>query len=85
MGCEIIIGSGASELFDQKCIGEGDIRAAILAAESDKRYFEGEGGLRICALPLENLTYWVRYRPVGNDTFEVQNAYFHRMKFEEAI
>ena len=82
MDFQIKISSDAAELLGQKCIGPEEAKTAISIAERDKLYFEGKDGERLCVLHLENVTYWVSYMPRG-DVFEVQSAYFHRMKFEE--
>ncbi len=81
---QIVMSAVASEIIDQKRLSAGDIETAVSRAEESGLYFKNSGGVRICALQLENLMYWVCYSPRTDDVFEVQNAYCHRMKFEEA-
>ena len=82
MNIQIVISDDVTGLLTSKCITANDAITAVSAAERDRRYFEGADGERICALHLENLTYWVSYTQRGN-MFEVRNAYYHRMKFDE--
>ena len=84
MGIQIVITPGAAELLSKKCIGENDALTAVQIAEQNNRYFEDENGVRLCALQLENVTYWVSYMLHGN-VLEVTGAYCHRMKFEETV
>ena len=82
MSIQIVINDEIKELLASKCIGADDVKSAIYTAECEKLYFEGADGDRLCALKMENLTYWVSYA-AGTDTLEVHNAYFHRMRYEE--
>lgn len=84
-GIRVEIGAAAGDDLKRKCIGENDVVSAVTNAERNRTYFEDGGGARICALRLENLTYWVEYEPRGGNSFEIKNAYFHRMSFEETV
>ena len=82
MSIQIVINDDVTGLLASKCIGADDVKTAVTNAECDKLYFEGADGERLCALKMENLTYWVSYAPCGA-ALEVRNAYFHRMRFDE--
>ena len=84
MAIQIVINEDVAEQLALKCISAADAEAAVATAELDKLFFERVGGERLCALRLENVTYWIEYTACGT-TLEVKNAYFHRMKFEELL
>ncbi|MDR0861244.1 MAG: FAD-dependent oxidoreductase [Oscillospiraceae bacterium] len=71
-----------AERIDRKLIGADDMREAIFSAEhGGARFYDAESGLYQCSLVKAVLTYWVRYNPLGDNRFEVVDAFYHRMKF----
>jgi hypothetical protein len=71
------------ERLDRELISLDDIKEAIHAAEASGAYFvEASGDARVCSLSRRVLTYWTRYRPLGDGKYEVLDAYYHRMRFE---
>ncbi|MDR3364690.1 MAG: 4Fe-4S dicluster domain-containing protein [Clostridiales Family XIII bacterium] len=69
-----------AESIDRKLIGQDDIREAIFFAERGGACFEGENGVRQCSLAKKALTYWVRYIRLPDGSFEIADAYSHRMR-----
>jgi hypothetical protein len=82
---ELIIEKGLAEEIDRKLISEDDIKEIVWTAESsgDKFIDEADGSVMAC-IARRVLTYWVRYRILPDGTFEILNAYYHRMSFARA-
>jgi hypothetical protein len=73
------------ERLDRELIAQDDIKEAIYTAQSRGEYFTDESdGARICSMIKPVLTYWARYSPLDNGAYEVFDAYYHRMRFEQA-
>ncbi|MDR1589941.1 MAG: FAD-dependent oxidoreductase [Oscillospiraceae bacterium] len=79
----LIIDGRLREDMDRNLISEDDVREAIFSAEESGDVFVDAGdGTRMCSMVKPVLTYWARYRCVSRDTYEVLDAYYHRMRFE---
>jgi Fe-S oxidoreductase len=69
--------------LDRRLIVEDDLKEAIWLAETSGEKFVDEAeGLFQCSMVKPALTYWVQYKPAGENTFEVTSAYSHRMHFD---
>jgi hypothetical protein len=84
-GVKLIIEKGLAEMIDRKLISEDDMKEVIWLAESsgDKFADEADGSFIAC-LTRKVLTYWVQYKPLENEAFEIKGAYYHRMSFIKA-
>ncbi|MDR1329057.1 MAG: NAD(P)-binding protein [Oscillospiraceae bacterium] len=80
----LIIAPDVAERVDRKLISLSDIREALYLARESGAYFEASDGTRQCSMARPALVYWVRYRLSPGGTYEVLDAYYHRMKFEGA-
>jgi Fe-S oxidoreductase len=82
-GVNVVIGDGLLRQMDEDLIMKSDVKEAVWAAESRKDFFyRATGGIRQCCLVKPPITYWVQYRPMEKDTYEVVQAYSHRMCFD---
>jgi len=83
---ELVIDKVLAEEIDKKLISEDDMKEAIWLAETsgDKFTYEDDGSFTACFVR-RVLTYWVRYKVLQQgETYEILNAYYHRMSFEKA-
>ena len=81
-GLRLILGDSLPEELDRKLILPGDLKETIWRAEEAGDVFvSSEGDVRQCSLAGPALTYWVRYRPVTAGTYEILDAWTHRMRF----
>ena len=71
--------------MEDKLITDRDVAEAVYLAERDGDYFTDETGLRTACLVRDVLTYWVDYRPAGENAFRVESAYCHRMRIDEGV
>ncbi len=78
----LVIDEALRRDLDRKLISGADIREAVWRAESSGDKFLAEAGtVSLCSMPKDLVTYWVEYRRIGDTTFEVLDAYSHRMRF----
>ena len=78
---ELIIDDGLAESIDRKLIAFSDMKEAIWNAEATGDKFVDEAdGVCQCCLVKPVLTYWVQYKKVRENVFEVFGAYYHRMR-----
>ena len=84
-GVKLVIEKELAEEIDRKLISEDDMKEVIWTAETsgDKFIDETDGSVMAC-LVRRVLTYWVRYKVSPDGTFEILNAYYHRMSFARA-
>ena len=71
--------------MEDKLITDRDAAEAIWNAEQGQDYFTDESGLRTACLVRDVLTYWVDYRPAGENGYRVESAYCHRMRIDEGV
>ncbi|MDR0916634.1 MAG: NAD(P)-binding protein [Oscillospiraceae bacterium] len=77
---ELVIAPELAEEIDRKLIGSDEMREAIYLAERGGAKFIDADGVCQCSLVKSALTYWVRYKPLGDGRFEIVSAYYHRMR-----
>jgi hypothetical protein len=83
-GLTLIIADQVQEDLDKKLMSPADMKEAIWLGESSGHLFYDEAdGMRICSLVKPVITYWVQYRQVGPQTYDVFGAYYHRMRFKQ--
>ncbi len=78
---KLVIGDVLAEALDRKLIIEDDLKEAIWLAERSGEKFISEDGVVQCSMVKSVLTYWVQYKEISSGTYEILNAYSHRMKF----
>ncbi|MDR3149587.1 MAG: NAD(P)-binding protein [Oscillospiraceae bacterium] len=79
----LIISDEARAFMNSHLMSEADVWEVISHAENSSDKFESPDGTILASLVKNILTYWVEYKPLGGDKFEVVNAYYHRMKFRQ--
>lgn len=78
----LVIGDELQKEMDRKLISASDVREAIWLAESSgDKFYEETDGMSLCSMVKSVLTYWVKYRETGPNTYEIFSAYCHRMRF----
>jgi hypothetical protein len=79
----LVIGGELQKNLDKKLISAADLKEAIWLAETtgDKFYDECDG-TSLASMVKPVITYWVQYREVAPNTYEIVSAYYHRMRFE---
>jgi hypothetical protein len=81
---ELVIEPELANRIDRKLISTDDIREAIFQSEhGGARFFDSGNGEYQCSLVKPVLTYWVRYKPLGRNAYEVLGAFYHRMRFDK--
>jgi hypothetical protein len=82
-GLTLIIGDELQRDMDNKLISALDLKEAIWSAESSgDRFYDEADGAYVASLVKPVITYWVRYRERAPKTYEITQAYYHRMRFE---
>jgi hypothetical protein len=82
-GLTLIIGDELQEQMEEKLISAADLKEAIWLAEtSGDKFCDESAGLRLCSMTKPVITYWVEYREIAPETYEVLDAYYHRMRIE---
>ena len=84
-GIKLVISPGLAETAEQKFISTDDIKEAIFTAEKTGDKFLSEDGTVLCCLIRQVFTYWVRYKQQSGGSFEVVEAYNHRMSFSREV
>ena len=78
----LIIGDDLQKDLEEKLISAADLKEAIWAAENEgDRFVDEGGGTSIASMVKRVITYWVEYRKTAPKTYEIVNAYYHRMRF----
>lgn len=81
---DLVIGGELQRDLDRKLISASDLQEAVWLAETSGDVFVDEtGGTRLASMIKPVITYWVEYREVGTKKYEVLNAYYHRMRFQQ--
>ena len=79
---KLMIGNELQKSLDQKLISAFDIKEAVWQAEdTGDRFIDESDGTNLCCLMRDVMTYWVQYKRIKADTFEIISAYSHRMRF----
>ncbi len=81
-GLKLIISDALLDELDRKLIIEDDLKEAIWLAEQSGDTFISDDGVFQCSMVKSVLTYWVQYKQTEVGTYEILNAYIHRMKFK---
>jgi Fe-S oxidoreductase len=83
-GLKLVISSELLEDLDKKLILEEDLKEAIWLAEKAGDMFISESdGIMQCSMEKSALTYWVQYKKLAPDTFEIIQAFSHRMHIKK--
>lgn len=77
---KLIIGEALLDDLDRKLIMEDDLKEAIWLAETTgDKFVDEQDGIIQCSMEKSVLTYWVQYKITAPQTFEIVNAFSHRM------
>jgi Fe-S oxidoreductase len=83
-GLNLEIHEPLQKSIDEKFISAADIKEAIWQAEkSGDKFYDEKDGMCLCSLVKTFVTYWVQYKKIAADTYEIYRAYYHRMRFAE--
>ena len=78
---ELLIDDTLAESLDMKLIALSDVKEAIwLAEKSGNKFIDETDGVCQCCMEKPVLTYWVQYKALGGNAYEVYEAYYHRMR-----
>jgi hypothetical protein len=79
----LVISDELQKDMDKKLISAADLKEAIWRAETTgEKFCDESDGMRLASMIKRVITYWVEYREVGPNTYEVLSAYYHRMRLE---
>jgi len=78
---ELILSDELAESIEKKLISLSDIRETIWHSETTGDKILDDIGLTRCCLEKPVLTYWVAYKIADGGSYEVLEAYSHRMRF----
>jgi hypothetical protein len=79
-----VIGDELQQELDKKLISAADLKQVIwLAEESGDKLYDPADGSYVGNMVKPVITYWVRYRQIAPDTYEIVRAYYHRMRFDQ--
>ena len=79
----LIINDELQKSMDRKHISAADLKEAIWQAEkSGEIFFDESDGMSMCSMVKPVITYWVQYKETAPKTYEIFNAYYHRMRFD---
>ncbi|MCR5388897.1 MAG: NAD(P)-binding protein [Lachnospiraceae bacterium] len=78
---KLVISDEVREHMDQKLILDDDIKECIYnSVKENDRFTDGDGKYLACLIK-RVMTYWAEYKEAEPDTYEVTDAYCHRMRF----
>ena len=81
---EIINGPEVQKEMDEKLISASDLKETIWTAEkSGDRFYDETEDAYTASMVKPVLTYWAKYKKKAPGTFEILEAYYHRMHFIE--
>ena len=85
-GLKLLISDEMQKDMENKLISAADLKEAIWQAESSgyKFYNESEG-LFMCSMIKPVITYWVQYKEIAPQTYEIVSVYCHRIHFKEEV
>jgi Fe-S oxidoreductase len=76
----LIISDELLEQLDSKLITEDDLKEAVwLAERTGDKFVDESDGMSQSSMEKSALTYWVQYKAVAPETYEIHSAYSHRM------
>ena len=80
---KLVIGDGLQKQMEEKLISAADIREAVWLGEaSGDKFCDENTGLQLSTMVKPVITYWVEYREIEPGTYEILDAYYHRMRIE---
>lgn len=83
-GVSLLLTDALSEELDRRLISLDDLKEAIWSAEqTGDKFISPASAQSQCSLVKPALTYWVQYIDRGDGTYEVLDAYSHRMHFSK--
>ncbi len=83
-GLTLIITTEMQKSMDEKVIFATEIKEAIWLAEgSGDKFYNETDDLYLCSMVKTVVTYWVEYKRIAPNTYEVLSAYSHRMRFKK--
>ncbi|NLA86109.1 MAG: NAD(P)-binding protein, partial [Clostridiales bacterium] len=88
---KLVISETLLEELDSKLIMEEDLKEAIWLAETTGNKFVSESGgntddaIIQCSMEKSALTYWVQYKIPAPGTFEIIDAFTHRMHINKEV
>lgn len=81
---ELLITDDLFEAMDRMLIVTDDLKESIWLAEKTGDKFCNEAdGVWQCSLVKSVITYWVQYKVISSSTYEIIDAYSHRMHFSK--
>ncbi|MBN2038404.1 MAG: NAD(P)-binding protein [Spirochaetes bacterium] len=81
---KLIISEEIQESMEKKLISEADLKEAIFLAESfGDKFIDESGRMNLCSLVKPVVTYWVQYKTVSPEVYEIFSVYYHRMRFHK--
>jgi len=81
-GLTLDISGEIQKSMDKKLISASDVKEAIWLAEcSGDKFYDESDGTCLCSMIKSVLTYWVQYREITPNHFELVSVYCHRMRF----
>ncbi|HHU29457.1 MAG: FAD-dependent oxidoreductase [Bacillota bacterium] len=80
----LLIDEETQKEMEQKLISAGDLKEAIWLAETTgKKFFDESDGMCLASMVKPVITYWVQYKEAGPKTYQIHNAYYHRIRIRE--
>ncbi len=83
-GCNLTVAPSLKEKLDRDMILESDLLAVVEhCQQTGQKLFDPGKGTFTGHRPVGHMTYWVEYRVLPGERYEIVNGYGHRMKIEE--
>jgi Fe-S oxidoreductase len=81
---KLVISGALLEDMDRRLIITDDLKEAIwLAEETGDKFINETDGICQCSMVKSVLTYWVQYKKLTPNTYEIYSAFTHRMHFSK--
>ncbi|NLM52768.1 MAG: FAD-dependent oxidoreductase [Firmicutes bacterium] len=80
----LLIDDELQKEMEAKLISAGELKEAIWQAETTgAKFYDESDNMCLTYMVKPVITYWVQYREVGPQTYQVYSAYYHRIRIKE--
>ena len=76
---QLLISDELFKKMDRLLIGEEELKKTIFECERNDRLFVNENGNFVGSLQIGFVTYWVEYKHLESDKYQLLNAYSHKL------
>ena len=80
----LLIDDEIQKEMEEKLISAVELKEAIWQAETTgEKFYDESEGISLTSMIKPVITYWVEYKEVGAQTYQIHSVYYHRIRFKE--